>query len=187
MAKYEPIHSEYAGYQPEQLEDRGQSNTGVVRRWFPGWRITAVLGSLLTCLVLMTNISIAIYGTTRDLGPSGDRMIFNGDCTRSRDILTGWHVVINILSTLLLGACEFFYLLPIQNPYCVCRCQYSLRSGAQCTYARGGRQGTCSRKDAPHRSVRSCKSFLYTKKTMDCNCIADTVVYAPASDGALWI
>ena len=106
MAKYEPIRAEYTGYQLDQLEDRGELSSRVVRWWFPGWRTIAIFGSLLTCVVLMTNISIAAYGTMHDLSPSGDRMIFHGDCTRSRDILTGWHVVINILSTLLLGACS---------------------------------------------------------------------------------
>lgn len=70
-----------------------------------GWRFGVFLG-FLTCLcVLLLNLTLTIWASTQSKNNSGH--IFQGSCAAAKRYNMGLHVVINVLSTLLLGASNY--------------------------------------------------------------------------------
>ena len=102
---YKPIPATDVEVPAPDVGTRGSN--GVIENpsnpWFPGWRLVAIFGSALTTFVLIINILILAYGSTHGKGLNGDYLLFDGDCTQSKNLFAGWHVLINVLSTLLLG------------------------------------------------------------------------------------
>ncbi|ORY01666.1 hypothetical protein BCR34DRAFT_605840 [Clohesyomyces aquaticus] len=70
-----------------------------------GWRFSASLGVLLALCVLLLNIALTIWGAVRSSANNGH--IYHGNCKTAKQINTGIHVIINVLSTLLLGASNY--------------------------------------------------------------------------------
>jgi hypothetical protein len=70
-----------------------------------GWRFGASLGFLTCLFVLILNVILTIWGALRSKGNNGH--IFEGDCTTAKHHNMGLHIVINVLSTLMLGASNY--------------------------------------------------------------------------------
>lgn len=75
------------------------------RQWREGWRFGASLGFLTCLLVLLLNIILTIWGALRSKVNHGH--IFEGNCAAAKRYNMGLHVVINVLSTLMLGASNY--------------------------------------------------------------------------------
>lgn len=94
----------------ENPESLGSSNTKDVNatHWFDrfqGWRGVTSLGAAISGIVLITNIAVLVWAIK---GPShydynGSYVIHRGSCSRMSWISTWWHILINVLSTALLG------------------------------------------------------------------------------------
>lgn len=67
-------------------------------RWPSGWRGTITVAAVLAGTVLAANTAILAWGLTQRSRIGGS------SCTAVSNAYTAWHVIINILSTLLLAA-----------------------------------------------------------------------------------
>ncbi len=93
-----------------------------------GWRIGILNGAGIALFVLCINIGTLVYASTRqntaiDNSPNsksddnyglmlpadaeGRKTLYSGDCNYVRNLNIGSHLLINILSTLLLAACNY--------------------------------------------------------------------------------
>lgn len=70
-----------------------------------GWRFGASLGFLTCVFVLILNIVLTIWAALRSQANNGH--IFQGSCATAKHYNMGLHVVINVLSTLMLGASNY--------------------------------------------------------------------------------
>ena len=75
---------------------------------YHGWRIGIILGCIMSFVVLLCNIAILVYGATRENDyRHGLAVLATG---RAKDMswwTSAFHVAINVLSTLLLGASNY--------------------------------------------------------------------------------
>jgi len=83
-----------------------------LRSAHPRWRIGIRYCALAGCLVLLTNGIFLLVGERRAGFPSlssnqGKRTIYDGNCDSTKKINVGVHLLINILSTILLGASNY--------------------------------------------------------------------------------
>ncbi|KAF3046889.1 hypothetical protein E8E12_005587 [Didymella heteroderae] len=115
VSKYAPLRSDIELSNIINVTERAWdiSDTSPTSRWThvslndlrQGWRFGASLG-FLTCLsVLILNLSLTIWATTRSNSNNGH--IFQGSCAAAKRYNMGLHLVINVLSTLLLGASNY--------------------------------------------------------------------------------
>lgn len=74
--------------------------------WWEGWKETLYLGSVTSLIVLILNLAMVGWTTARhsDQGPN---VLYTGSCDRSKQMSTGIHLLINIMSTFLLSASNF--------------------------------------------------------------------------------
>lgn len=71
------------------------------------WKKALYLGSFSTFVVLVFNVGFVLWAVTNH-GLQGDQaVLFTGNCEKSKRISTGFHFVINILGTILLGASNY--------------------------------------------------------------------------------
>jgi hypothetical protein len=113
--RYQPLYSDVelsnlgttAGYGRDHKVDQGPQITTrfSFRDLFDGWRFGASLGWLTCLLVLILNIILIIWGALRSKGNNGH--IFEGSCDQAKHYNMGLHVMINVLSTLMLGASNY--------------------------------------------------------------------------------
>lgn len=82
-----------------------------IQRWgrkFPnGWRAGVLTGATISTIVLLINISVAVWGQKKFNTSDGFGMIYQGSCTKSKSLTLWIHLAINALSTLLLGASNY--------------------------------------------------------------------------------
>ncbi|KAF5388815.1 hypothetical protein D9757_005580 [Collybiopsis confluens] len=83
-----------------------RSSSGVRSRLPTGWRFGAWLATFQAGLVLSVNIIILIWSALKAGGGSSG-IVYQGDCNKVDHYSIGIHLVINILSTLLLGASNY--------------------------------------------------------------------------------
>lgn len=113
--RYQPLHSDVelsnlytaAEYMHDNTvhQDSGAKAHFQLRDLFDGWRFGASLGWLTCLLVLILNIVLTIWGALR--GKANNGHIFEGICDQAKRYNMGLHVVINVLSTLMLGASNY--------------------------------------------------------------------------------
>ncbi|KAL3465623.1 hypothetical protein BJX64DRAFT_285228 [Aspergillus heterothallicus] len=73
---------------------------------FSGWRGTIFLGCITSSIVLVLNVVMVCWAATYDSG-YGRSVLYFGSCGRTKQISVGIHLLINVLSTALLGASNF--------------------------------------------------------------------------------
>jgi hypothetical protein len=72
---------------------------------FGGWKGTLCLGATTSVIVLILNLVMLLWATLRH--SATESVLFSGNCDRVKQISAGIHFLINILSTLLLGASNY--------------------------------------------------------------------------------
>jgi hypothetical protein len=98
------VHPEYTATEDYRSFVKGVQN---IRLRLRGWRLGVLLASTVTSIVLLTNCTAAVvihftYGTY-----DGVSTAFVGDCDIANRWSLGLHIVINILSSALLGASNY--------------------------------------------------------------------------------
>jgi hypothetical protein len=84
------------------------SNSNMVAEKLQGWRSGILRGSILAFAVLMINLLLIVIATVKSRSPSNSQKImYEGDCDKVKQMDIGLHLVINILSSLLLGASNY--------------------------------------------------------------------------------
>lgn len=73
----------------------------------PGWRKGLMLTSFLAGIVLFTNILCTVLAILKARPENGLRVLYEGNCERARTLNSGLHILINILSTALIGASNY--------------------------------------------------------------------------------
>jgi hypothetical protein len=68
---------------------------------FTGWRFGVLNFALWASVVFLINLVGTIWGAAATTGERG--VLFEGDCDRVKQLSTGLHLLINILSTILLA------------------------------------------------------------------------------------
>lgn len=71
------------------------------------WKKTLYLGSTLTFVVLVFNVGFLLWAAKHNEVQGDQGVLFTGTCDKSKKISTGFHLVINILGTVLLGASNY--------------------------------------------------------------------------------
>ncbi|KAL2857608.1 hypothetical protein BJX68DRAFT_263170 [Aspergillus pseudodeflectus] len=86
----------------------GHSRTGTRsrRRRGGGWKRTLYFGAIWASMILILNLALVIWASTRR-SPEGASVLYAGDCGRTKQISSWVHVLINMLSTGMLGASHF--------------------------------------------------------------------------------
>ncbi|KAK3360958.1 hypothetical protein B0T24DRAFT_643184 [Lasiosphaeria ovina] len=75
-----------------------------------GWRFSLLSGAVLAVGVLLVNIGVLLWAVTQPTAVGdgdGRRILFDGSCDKAKNINTALHVLINVLSSLLLGASNY--------------------------------------------------------------------------------
>lgn len=73
---------------------------------FEGWKFTIFLAFMASLTVLFFNVGFVLYSTTHNGGET-DTILYEGDCEKVHRLSIGFHLLINTLSTVLLGASNF--------------------------------------------------------------------------------
>jgi hypothetical protein len=75
---------------------------------FQGWRFGVLLWTSSTCVVLVINICLAIWALAQHgWGQDGQPVLYEGKCGTSSKLSTGFHLLINAMSTALLCASSY--------------------------------------------------------------------------------
>jgi hypothetical protein len=73
---------------------------------FEGWKFTIFLAFVASLIVLFFNVGFVLYTTTHNSGKTNTTM-YEGDCEKVHRWSIRFHLLINTLSTVLLGASNF--------------------------------------------------------------------------------
>ncbi|CAG9974325.1 unnamed protein product [Clonostachys byssicola] len=123
--------SAYAPNHPDNDGQNGnQSQIGPQSRMPTGWRFGAMMAAALTFIILLINTILSVVFTSRirQSGYSGSiAPVRVGDCGAIKSLATGIHILINIASTLLLGA----------SNYCMQTVSAPMRQDVDKAHARG--------------------------------------------------
>lgn len=107
----EALRSEEYNAHPRQRSSIGSSDT-ILRSNHPQWKLSIRYCALAGGFVFLLNSILLLYGEGRAGFPilssnDGKRTVYDGDCNTTKRINVGIHLVINILSTILLGASNY--------------------------------------------------------------------------------
>lgn len=95
----EPFPGGYHWWKKKIIDLRSRAPTG--------WHFGAWIATFQASCVLLVNLIILIYTIYKTGGLSSSGLVFQGDCDTVDHLDIGIHLVINILSTLLLGASNY--------------------------------------------------------------------------------
>ncbi|RMZ45943.1 hypothetical protein CA14_005502 [Aspergillus flavus] len=74
---------------------------------FAGWRRTLLVGCVISVVVHVFNLGFALWAVQHRHVQNGQGVLYAGDCKKVRNAGIGFHLMINILSTALLGASNY--------------------------------------------------------------------------------
>jgi hypothetical protein len=95
---------EDTSYEPSKLSFQ---HTKTWRKRFSGWRGGALACIAISSLVLLLNVVLAILTATAWDTTDGVSTAYTGDCTVAARTITALHLLVNLLSSLLLGASNY--------------------------------------------------------------------------------
>ncbi|KAJ0417378.1 hypothetical protein BJY00DRAFT_303509 [Aspergillus carlsbadensis] len=72
-----------------------------------GWKRTLYFGAIWASMILLLNLALVLWATTRRSSSEGASVLYAGDCARTKQLSSWVHVLINMLSTGVLGASHF--------------------------------------------------------------------------------
>lgn len=87
-----------------------------LHRWRSGWKFMLSLASVACVLVLLFNTGLLLWAVARDRVKEERGILFEGDCDYVGRVNTGLHLLINVFSTILLGASNYGMVCPIDRP-----------------------------------------------------------------------
>lgn len=112
--KYRPIEkgcaSEYANDRPNDLTEQDQIpllRPSTSAKWFSGWRTGAYTAACIALTSLLINVIAAIWLKSHPNAESNLVNVFNGSCDTVSTIDLWVHILINVISTLLLGGSNY--------------------------------------------------------------------------------
>lgn len=76
-------------------------------RWNKGYHFGVLCCALTVGIVLFVNVILAIVMTVKNHGSAGTTVVQDGDCDETKRLDLWLHLLINVLSTLLLGASNY--------------------------------------------------------------------------------
>jgi hypothetical protein len=97
------FHDQYV-YQEISMPDPGSKPTLDFRHRLRGWRLSVLLGLLITIFVLIVNIAILAWTYSSLAIKSGSAIAWAGTSNNLKNVSTWTHLGVNILSSLLLAA-----------------------------------------------------------------------------------
>ncbi|KNG84968.1 hypothetical protein ANOM_006778 [Aspergillus nomiae NRRL 13137] len=127
-----PDSSSEAGKDISDLEAVESTRKHNKKRKTENWKRSLYLGSLASAIVLLFNVSFVAWAVSHHDLTENRGVLYTGDCTKTKRMSTGIHLVINILSTALLCASSYtmverscFYLQawcfsPDSRQQCLC-------------------------------------------------------------------
>jgi len=83
------------------------NNPNDERPAFRGWRKAVIAATAMTGVTLLLNVTLAAFAFSKSVVHDGVGMIYRGDCGIVKRWDTALHLLINVLSTALLGASSF--------------------------------------------------------------------------------
>jgi hypothetical protein len=130
------------------------------------WKSTLYLGSIASLTVLLFNTSFAAWAASSHAVSDDTSVLFEGECRKARNINTGFHLVINILATLVLGASSYgmvriyrlFYIHQTHNKLKLIHCRAML----ECTDQTGPRSRPSKRRVAGRWDPQYTQSVPHT-------------------------
>jgi hypothetical protein len=73
-----------------------------------GWKSGIIRGAIVAGVVFIINLALAVWSSVKSTHlADGRRVLYQGSCSQVKQLDTGVHLLINLLSTLLLGACNY--------------------------------------------------------------------------------
>lgn len=91
-------------------DDKNRLKQGGLRglyKWLSGSKFTLALATAACILVLSFNLGFLLWVVARDRLEEDRGVLYEGGCDRVRHLSTGLHLLVNILSTTLLGASNY--------------------------------------------------------------------------------
>jgi hypothetical protein len=93
------------------LEGRAPLKTSCFKAWrrthLSDWKFAVMVSASVSGVVLLVNVIFYIVVASRAGFQDGQGYLYDGDCSKIRGINIGVHLVINILSTILIGASNY--------------------------------------------------------------------------------
>ncbi|KAL3461769.1 hypothetical protein BJX64DRAFT_299963 [Aspergillus heterothallicus] len=122
-----------------------------LHRWRESWKFMLFLSSMACVLVFAFNTGFLLWAVARDQVKDEQGLLFQGDCEYVGRVNTGLHLLINLFSTILLGASNY-------GMQCLCA---PTRKDIDRVHQRGGwlNIGVPSLRNIRHVSAR--RSFLW--------------------------
>lgn len=74
---------------------------------FQGWRFTVFLAFIASLVVLLLNLGFLLYTVAHHRQKDQKGVLYQGDCVKVQHMSTGFHLLVNVLSTALLAASNF--------------------------------------------------------------------------------
>lgn len=71
------------------------------------WKVALINGAIASGIVLSFNLGFVLWAIQRYELEDGRGTLYTGHCERARRVSIGFHLVINVLSTILLGASNY--------------------------------------------------------------------------------
>lgn len=90
----------------EPTQNKGRSKRGPAQQ-LEGWKFTMFLAFTTSLVVLLFNSGFLLYKITHNLQHEGNGVLYEGDHEKVHTLNVGLHFLVNILSTLMLGASNF--------------------------------------------------------------------------------
>ena len=71
------------------------------------WRFGLVAGAICSLFVLLLNLSLTVWAVSTHEVRDGQGTVFEGSCATSKRLDVSIHLIVNVLSTLLLGVSNY--------------------------------------------------------------------------------
>ena len=99
-------NKDYHGFRHPDIQSDWNKPKSFKER-FAGWRRTLLVGCVISVVVHVFNLGFALWAVQHRHVQNGQGVLYAGDCKKVRNAGIGFHLMINILSTALLGASNY--------------------------------------------------------------------------------
>ncbi|KAF7628540.1 hypothetical protein COH20_008273 [Aspergillus flavus] len=99
-------NKDYHGFRHPDIQSDWNKPKSFKER-FAGWRRTLLVGCVISVVVHVFNLGFALWAVQHRHVQNGQGVLYAGDCKKVRNAGIGFHLMINILRTALLGASNY--------------------------------------------------------------------------------